>query len=165
MNFRFIYLRLFSLFFLFACEGENPEPALTHIDLVEGIKVIDFENSGNAGDLVLLFCIQTLGDVDQVKIFLRKGPDLSNLGRQDVDNPSPDRLFMIELSGPKYERRLPANLLDIDGNVIEKDTEYSLGFLISRGEQQLPNEEFGNFSLVEDQVLNGAFEGTWDVSC
>ena len=162
MKIRIIYLLLFSLFFLFACEGENPEPSFGQIDLVEGIKVIDFENNGNAGDLVLLFSIQNPGDADQVQIFLRKGPDLSSLDRQDVDNPSPDRLFTIELSGPNYDLRLPADFLDIDGNVIEKDTEYSLGFLISQGGEILLNEEFGNFSLVEEHVLNGEFVGTWD---
>jgi len=145
-----------------ACEGDKASPTLESLRFVEGVRVIDIGNEGNAGDIVLLFSIQNPGTADQVQIFLSKGPDLSLIDREDVEIVSPDRFFTLDLSRTSYDIALPASLTDIEGNAIEKDTEYTLGFIITQGGEKFLNQESEQLILKEEHYLNGDFTGTWD---
>lgn len=157
----FIYSFLCVLLFTITSCEEDALPVLQSSNLVSGIKVIDYNNNGNASDIVLLFKVENPGEAEQVQIFLSKSPDLSTIDRALVDNLAPASLMSVDLSGEDYDISLPAGLTDIDGNPIESNTEYILGFLLVSNGEKFLNEEFGQTSLINQHFLNGDYQGTW----
>jgi len=156
-------ISLIVLGFIFTnCEEEAANPALGTLDFVEGLRVVDFGNAGNPSDIVLLYTILNPADANQVHLFINKGPDISFIDREDVDISSPDRFYSLELSGTTYETTLPASMKDIQGNPIEKDTEYTIGFLITAGGEMFINKESEQMILQEIHFLTGDYTGTWD---
>ncbi|MDW3647789.1 MAG: hypothetical protein R8P61_12040 [Bacteroidia bacterium] len=160
MKFHIYSILCLLLFSISSCE-EDALPVLQSTNLVSSIKVIDYNNDGNAADLILLFSVDNPTEADQVQIFLSKSPDLSTIDRAFVDNIPATSLMSVDLSGTEYDISLSANLTDIDGNAIETDTEYLLGFLVVANGEKLLNQEFAQTSLINQHFLNGDYQGTW----
>lgn len=157
-----LYLSLlFFLIISFGCEGEEAKPVLKSTDLVSDIKVIDLGNEGNASDIVVLFEIATPAQAKQIQIILNKGSDLNGIDRTTVDNLSANSMMSVTVSGNEYDISLPANMTDVEGNPIEANTEYSLGFIAINDDEKSLNSEQGSATLKTEHYLNGDYQGFW----
>lgn len=144
--------------------GSEPSINNTTSNLVSMGYVIDYDNNGNAGDLVVSYSVNNSSNLTALWLFIAPESKFSSINSKVLGELASNRYQKINISTSKTEIRPSAQLLDTDGNPIGPGTAYKLGFATVKGNIISKDVANSSFDLKDQHYLTGKYTGFWNDS-
>jgi len=143
-----------------SCDDDNIIPL--NANIIFETKAYDLDNNGNASDIRVDFITSDNSNVAEFRVMLI--PNNSSIDVSTAQSLSPDRYLSItpSTSSTYSVNRLPASLLDVNGNAVANGITYISGVLVvGTGDVQLSTGAFSRDVLLEDR---GIYSGRYITS-
>ncbi len=155
---------LVFLFFFSACSEDEGEIKMmdTTSDLLKVDFVLDYGNNGNASDLILQYSIKDVTKLSEVRLFIAPEGKFSTLNSTTLAELSINSYQSIDITNSLIQMSPSVSLLDTEGNQIDNDINYKLGFAtIMDGEISLEESSY-EVELRDQHYLTGRYTGVWN---
>jgi len=150
-----------------SCNKDDVSPPLTP-DLVSEIKAYDLDNNGNSSDIRVDFQVKDNSNVIEYRIMFVPTSVSSQFDEEVAENVPPGNYMQVlpqSFQNQYTFNRLPAGLLDVNGNPINNGIEYVTAVLIfGTGNWQI-SEFSAPFALRDTHIYSGRYFYGYEKSC
>lgn len=153
------------LFVFFACNDDEVIPLTP--DLVTETKLYDLGNNGDASDLRVDFKVNDNLNVAEYRVMILPSSIPIDVSVAQALSQS-SYVSIAPSTGITYSvNRLPASLLDVNGNAVTNGTPYTSGVLaVGTGDVQLSSGAFSGRVVLADQgIYSGRYFPTAEGTC
>ena len=149
---------MFIMGLMLSCSDE--EMGTLKTDIVQITSIKDIGNAANGSDVIVNFTLTTTQGLSNLQFMVIPSSDFISI--DEVASPSPDQIHEISVQTKSDQARLPADMLDHNGQPLANDVNYTLVvFAIIDGSRHI-NEQVDEFILRDKHILDGRYIGTWD---
>ncbi|RMG81188.1 MAG: hypothetical protein D6714_13380 [Bacteroidetes bacterium] len=157
-----VNLAILILLIMVFCQcGSDSEPART-TELVKPVRILDISNENNASDLMAVFTITDLTQVEAIRIALVPTAEFPDFDSKKGANLGDNQFFSPPVSGQDYQVRFPASLTDVNGNSIQNNQSYTLAILLNLAGDWALNTLTDEITPADRHFLEGRYVGLWN---
>ena len=156
----FIFLALSTMFI--ACSDTEPKPEPVKSDLIKVDYIVDVRNAGNASDISMKLTVINPTSVSEFRFFLSRIGTYQNLTTESLGAIPLDHQQTVQVNGAKYEISPEASLVDLDGDPIQSNVDYIVGFATVVDGVLTLDKNNGSVMISDEHYLVGDFIGTWN---
>lgn len=153
------FLFFIGLILAFGCGSEEVNLSS---DEVFAIRVLDIGNNHNTDDFLVRFKTNNPANIKELRVFIidpAEFPDFTSSKAAQLPTSSYEVIREIDVDN---QITLSPNINDVNGNKIEKDIDYFLGFVVLIEDEVLLNTQIAEAKFTDGHFLDGNFTGTWD---
>lgn len=150
------------IFSLIHCGKDDENVVNLTTDLIPAVRALDIDNTGNASDLLIVFALNDINGVQEIRAVLVPSSDIAAFNSGVAQSLETGSFHKINVSGKSYKVRLPAGIKDSNGADVQQNTEYTLAIVLQMNGDFFLNTNTAKIRFTDRHPLEGKYIGSWD---